>query len=242
MKWISRGFCWWVKSTMSLCSSLQNSHWCGISQFPKWLFLCGAARPFCKEWHHEAQPPPPHTPHSWANSESRSITVHCETPAANPFADFSHSATCVIVSRIIPLKENHISSTIKQKEVNKTEEYLSFHSHCLSVWSPNLMFFFCPRLVYLLSHPHRCTHPADLYFEIFLPPSPFDYLYRQGQCYISYCTFLLADGCGKPYAFICRWHFYFHWMMRCPLPNSLSSEMANVILWLNEHLFLCKAW
>lgn len=54
----------------------------------------------------------------------------------------------------------------------------------------------------------------------FIFSKPFEYLYHQGQCYISDCTFLLirnpAEGCAKPYAFICRWHFYFHWMMRCP--------------------------
>lgn len=57
--------------------------------------------------------------------------------------------------------------------------------------------------------------------RIFFSQSQFDFLYHQSQCYISYCTFLLnrnlAAGCGKLYAFICRWHFYFHWMMRFPL-------------------------
>lgn len=94
------------------------------------------------------------------------------------------------------------------------------------------MLIFCPSLVSLPFHPHRHTHPADLYSEIIVFPNPFDYLHGLGQCCISYCTFLLiinlADDCEKPYAFICRWHSYFRWRMRCPLfliPFPLKQQM-----------------
>lgn len=127
------------------------------------------------------------------------------------------SVTCV-VSRFLPLKENHIPSTIKQKEVNNTE-YLRFYCHCFSMWCSNPDDHFLSQSG-IHSFPSTQMYSSCRSLRLIFS-KPIEYLYHQGQCYISNCTFLLirnlAEGCAKPYAFICRWHFYFHWMMRCPL-------------------------
>lgn len=124
-----------------------------------------------------------------------------------------HSVTSAVVSRFLPLKENHVLSAIKQKEANNTEEYLSFHSHCFSVWHH----FLSQSGIHSFPSPQMYSSCRSLWL-IF--PKSFEYLYHQGHCYIFDCTFLLirnpAEGCAKPYAFICRWPFYFHWTIRCP--------------------------
>lgn len=178
--------------------------------------LCAALWPSCKECHQEAQPPALRILCSWPNLVRRSVTVGGETSAANLWLTFQLSDLhCCF--QIPPSKGK--SHPIKQKEVNNTVEYLGFNSHCFSVWCPNADDHF-------LSQSGIHSFPSPQMYSFCRPlrlivSKPFEYLYHQGQCYISNCTFLLvrnpAEGCAKPYAFICRWHFYFHWMMRCPL-------------------------